>query len=683
MKKRLSLPIAALMLLATTLFIIGCGAKTPAVVEAPAPEKTAEAPPAPVAPEVPEAPETPASPEAAQPPAPEVPVVPETAEVPVVPETPETAPAPSEMTEAGLPADSVLNMVPAETAGLIYFPSLMALNDSINTLAMELMPVADSPEVLAMILAESFGAGFSDLSELEQIGLSLERDFVIFTPAFDPLRLSAVIHLTDPAAMQQVIDAEAEGGLPIEHNGVHYWNAAGAEGSFAIIEDMLVFSQSAEVCKNVIDTYKQTTPAVTMNPDYAVFLTDVTAGDVHLAMHLNLEAIVPMLQKRVMSETDSLTDALESDPSVMDAAPNVQSIAGVVTGMLSQLKSLDATLAIDGTDVRLTPFLRFKSGSDIQHKLAKMAPNELRLLEGLPTSAFMNGSLQGDPDLMVEMSTFWMKFFIHESDTEQMARFQALMQQMHGFYEALGEEWAFSVGFGDSILPDYSVTYHVKDAQQAEAYMADRFLKQFQETMLFMRNIIGESSAAMDMYAGAHPGDSIMHNGVEIRSYVFPNFGTIFQDMPPEAMRMFPNEWRWYYAFAGPHLFLTTGSLELLKLNMDNRTGINTLPAFSEEPSYEKLAKHLDLESNLFFALSPVTLVKDLLPIIGGMSDPNTAAAMQMLSGMLMNLPESYSIGMSLRAEESGVRTQLLLALGDFRQLIQLVMMMEGMEQMQ
>ena len=143
-----------------------------------------------------------------------------------------------------IPDSSVLHLIPKDTAGIIYCPSLNALNNRINMLAMDLMPTAENPEIIAKILADAFGAGFENLAELEDIGLDMNQDFAIFMTSLKPPDLSATIHLTDPAAMKQVIDAESEGTAPIEYNDVTYWNAAGGGGSFAIIENTLVFSRS-------------------------------------------------------------------------------------------------------------------------------------------------------------------------------------------------------------------------------------------------------------------------------------------------------------------------------------------------------------------------------------------------------------------------------------------------------
>ena len=581
-----------------------------------------------------------------------------------------------------IPDSSVLHLIPEQTAGLIYCPSLDELNNRVNMLAMDLMPTAENPEIIAKILANTFGAGFESLAELEEIGLDLEQDFAIFMTSLKPPDLSATVHLTDPTAMKQVIAAESEGSAPIEYNGVTYWNAAGGGGSFAIIDNTLVFSQSAEVCESVIDTYNKTKSAITTNPDYGAFLTDVAEGTAQLAVHFDLESIAPILSASLKGESESMQDSLESDPAVMAAAPFLKGMFDTATDMLEQLKSLSATLEVEGTDVKLAPFLKFKSDSRIQKALKGMAPDELALLGELPSPAFMNGALQGKPELMIEMSVFWLKILSQDSDPEQAEMLASLVKQMEDFYEALDEEWAFSVNFGSSVIPDYLVIYGLRDEQKAKAYMEEALLKQLQDSMALVRNMMGDV-ANLDMYEGAHPGEPMMHNGVEIKSYVFPNFGSAFGTMPPEAAGLMPNEWHWYYAITDDHLFMAMGSPELLKINLDNRAAVDTALGFSAEPSYEKLSTTLDLESNLFFAISPMTMVKSLLPIIAQSVDPNDAAALQMMSGIFMNLPENYSIGFSAKVQEGGIGAKLLLALGDFRQLIQTFAMMQGMGQMQ
>ena len=599
----------------------------------------------------------------------------ETSEHETEAETPhETEP---EMVE--IPSGSVLHLIPKQTMGLIYCPSLLELDYRINTLVTDLIPTDDDPEILAKILADSFGAGFESLAELEEIGLDLNQDFAVFMTSLNPPGLSALVHLTDPAAMKQVIDAESAGSAPIEYNGVTYWNASGGGGSFALLDNILVFSRFPEVCESVIDTYKATQPSVTANPNYTSFLTDIVEGDAQVAAHFNFESIAPLLTASIQEESESMRDGLESDAAAMAFAPFVTSILDSVANVIEQLESLSATLEVKGTDVQLAPSVKFKDNSEIQQSLEEMIPDDLAVLNDLPNLAFVNGAFQGSQQLMAEMNTLSLKLFSGNLSEEQQDKFDALLQQMTTFYESLGEELGFASNFSDSFLPDYLIIYEIKEKQKAETYMSDTFLEQFRYIMQVMREMVGDLPQ-LGMYDGAHAGPTLMHNDVEIKSYIFPNFGSIFAELPPEAATLMPEEWNWYYAFHEDQLFFATGSAELIQAALDRKSGIGD--SLSENASYQKLTTTLGTDNNLLLALSPMTLVKSLMPIVGK-ADPNAGAAMQMFAGMFMNVPETYSIGFSAKVQEGGIGAKLLLTLGDFKQAVQMILMMQNMGQMQ
>ena len=202
----------------------------------------------------------------------------------------------------------------------------------------DLIPTDEDPEILAKILAESVGAGFESLAELEEIGIDLNQDFAFFVTSMDPPGLSALVHLTDPAAMKQVIDAESAGSAPTVYNGVTYWNASGGGGSFALLDNILVFSRFREVCKRVIDTYKATQPSITANPSYTSFLTDIVEGDAQVAAHFNLESIAPLLTASIEEESESMQDGLESDPAAMAFVPFLTSMFDSAVNIIEQLE---------------------------------------------------------------------------------------------------------------------------------------------------------------------------------------------------------------------------------------------------------------------------------------------------------------------------------------------------------
>ncbi len=578
-----------------------------------------------------------------------------------------------------VPSGSVLHLIPAHVLGVIYCPSLAELDDRINTLAADLLPIAEPPEVLAGILADAFGAGFESLAELEEIGLDMNQDFAIFMTALSPPDLSATVHLTAPDAMKQVIADESEGTAPVEYKGVTYWNAAGGGGSFAILEDVLVFARAPEICESVIDTYHKTKPAIITKPNYDSFLADVSEGTAQLALHFDLESVTPDITESINKELEAARDNLESDPSAMQAVPFLNSVSKNVRDILNQLRSLSVTLELKGTDVQLAQFLTFKTGSKIQNLLREIGSDQLALLNKLPKQAFINGGFQGEPEFLIEMNVFGLRMF--GADTpEQSALLKTIIEQTEIFYGSLAGEAAFSVDYNNGVLPDSMVIYRLKDEQQVRTYMAETFLEQIQNTMQLMQAKLGDMSQ-LNMYDGAHLAAPIMHNGVEIQTFVFPNIGSVFEDMPSTASSIMPQAWKWSYAFHENQLLLAMGGPEIIKAALDRQT--ETGETLAEDQSYQKLSEMLGTDNNLLLAISPITAANSILPIIAQV-DPDSAAPMQMFSGALLNMPETYSLGFSAKAEENGIRTKILLVLGDFKQLVQMIaMIMQGAGQMQ
>ena len=613
-----------------------------------------------------------------------------------------------------IPDGSVLNLIPEKALGLIYCTSLFELDNKINMLALELMPQAGAPpDILAEILADAFGAGFESLSELEEIGLDLKKDFAIFFNSLDPMSLSATVHLTDPEAMLHVIEVEAEGSTPTEYNGVTYWSTEEDSGHFAILENTLVFSQEAEVCENIIDIRNGKKHGIIHNPDYSTFLTDIIEGTNQLAVYFDLKSIIAPFSETMRGELESTLDAMESDPTSMEAVPVAKTVFDTVIQLVEELKSISATLQIDGTDVQFAPFLKFSGDGEIQEALKKMSDAELRLLDQLPNQAFLNGSFQGNPELLLDWSMRWVKAFAMDEsgvslsvgdtngDEQQNADWEALIAEMKELYEVMEDEWSITADFEDSIIPDYLIIYGLKDEQKVKTYYDERFLDNMSKMMGIIKDSTGDLPQ-FSMYDGAYVGEPILHNGVEIKTFVFPNFGTAFPaDIPPELAVILPQEWHWSYAISDKQLFFAIGGPELIKSALDvkaktgesmnekeqkTETGALDVKAKTGESlatnlSYQKLIEKLGTDNNLLFGISPLTMINSVMELIAK-TDPDAAAQMQMLSGMLMGIPENYSIGFSAKVQDDGIGAKLLITLGDFKQLIQTVMMFAEMGQM-
>ena len=586
----------------------------------------------------------------------------------------------ADIADKGIAENSVLNLIPDTSLGVIYCPSLKELDDKINNAALMLVPqIGVAPELLAQILAESFGAGFGSLSELEEIGLDIEQDFAVFFNSLDPFFISAAVHLTDPDAMIEVIEAEADGGEPKEHNGVSYWTSADESGSFLIIDNILVFSQLAEVCENVIDISKGTVPTIVNHPDYTSFIGNIINGFDQLAVYINLETIIEQFLEIFNMEIDSIIDTLESDPASANSGIALQaSIEPFIEDIVKSAKSFMATLQIDGTDVQLSPFLQFKTDSKIQDTLNEFTPNELTLLNDLPNNTLINGSFQGDSKFLTKLSLSWMNMFaeeLSEQDPDISAYMDEVAKQLEAVNEALEEEWSFSMNINESIIPDYISIVGLKDEAPVITYLKEHLITNFEKNMEIMNTAMGDS-AQMAIYDGVHEGTPLVHNGVEINSIIFPNFGSAFVDVPPEMHGLLPQEWQMAYAVSDGYLYYAGGSPEQIKSALDRKAQL--VENVEENASYQNLIDKLGTENNLFIGLSPLNAIKSVMNIVAK-TVPESEAEMVMISGMLMDIPETYSIGISGKIENGGIGGNLLITLGDFQQLIQTFIMMNQM----
>ena len=563
----------------------------------------------------------------------------------------------SESRPVPVSTDSVRHLIPEQTLGLIYCPNSLELDKSINTLVAELSPQTEVPDVVAKTLSNTFKAQFEGLVDFEEIGLDLNQDFAIIVTRLNPLQFALLVHLRDPEAMQQIIEKVTNENDLAQYNGVTYWNDSDDAESFAILENILVFSKQREVCENVIDTYNGTIQAITQKPDYVSFLTDISEDDDQLAVYFDVETAIATLDKPLEEELQVVIDTLEDADEDGDIAPFfLKDISEAGIPFIKQVRSASVRLQMEGADVQIKPFLEFESDSKFL-KILEEASDELVFLSELPNNASLNCAFQGSPILLTETSKFWFSVFPDDTREKRTQR-DALREQVKDFYESLADRWSFSLNLGDPPMPVF--IYELKDVQSAKIYMDEVFLEKLNDT-------------------GAYPGKLIVHNRVEIKSYVFPNFKADLPEEVSETSNLVPSEWHWYYAFTEGQLLFATGTTpEILQTALDRRAGGEE--KFSDHQSYQKLIGKLGTDNNVFLALSPITAFKSLAPLMGEPepNDPNTAI-LQIFSGMFMNLPETYSLGFAAKAKNNGIDANLLLNLGDFKQIAAMFGMVEQM----
>lgn len=551
--------------------------------------------------------------------------------------------------------DSVLRLIPKKTLGLIYCPNLLELDNKISTLVAALSSQAGTSKILAQILANTLDADFESLADFEAIGLDLEQDFAIFFTNMKPLRLDVAVHLTDTQAMQQMIETEVGENTETEYKGVTYWNANGDGKNFTILDDTLIISQQRETCKNIIDTHNGTLQAITENPNFETFLADILESPDQLGVCFDIEGITASLKGPIEEEWQSMIDNLrDNDQLSVVIGASLKNISGEQMAFVAQLQSINAKLQIEGTDIQITPSMEFKKDSEFGNVLQEVS-DELTHLGDLPDRAALNAAFQGSSKLLAEISTSWLDFTPQDLRRKQ-EKGERLLEQVKTFYESLADRWSISTNYGDGTLPNHLFIYELKDEQRAKTDIDEMFLEKLN-------------------FKDAYAGPSTIHNGVEIKSYIFPNLKEVFEKTALRTfdkilgIDMIPAEWHWYYAFTDGQLLFSTGTNpQLLQTALDRKTGNGE--KFSNHPSYQGLIEKLGTDNNILLAVSPTIAFKSMLPVME-QTELGSSMIIPTSADMFTNLPENYSIGFSAKARESGIDAKLLLTLGDFKSLIQ------------
>ena len=571
--------------------------------------------------------------------------------------------------------EDVLDLIPADAVGVVYAPNLVGFNEKINGFLAPMNPDPEAPEsdFLAQMLAASFSAGFDSLDELEGFGFDLSKNFAIFLTSIDPTVLGAAVHIKDVDTVKGIIAAEAEGTTAMTHNDMTYY-ATGEEGSFTVLDDVLIYGGSEEICKNAIDVFKKTSPPITKNADYTALKLDTSSGVndlvVYLAIEPMAESLAVMLNDAIVKITQDTEMEAETNPQLAMSMPMLSKMADGAIWLLAQATTLSLTLQFDGSDLKVASFLKWHDDSDIQKYFPGM-PKELTQAQYLPKSAFMNGMMQYDKEGLIGMTEGILKLFSpSDSDAEPAELEEAskgLTEALTEFYDALGTQTAVSVDFSNSLFPDVLSVYDVANEQKAEAYMAENYLTYLQTTQSWYEGLGAE--AYMGIYDGASAGPSEMYNGVEIKSYTLPNIISLLDELPAEVAFLKPIQWNIYYAVTEDKLFIAMASSAQPLRDAVDRLGTNM--GFDQGNGYDKLVRTLGMENNMLLAISPVTMIKSFLQLFAPMDPSGASLTFQM---MLANVPETFSIGIASQNRDGGVEAQVLLSLGDFQDLVIMIM---------
>ncbi|MDE0298899.1 MAG: hypothetical protein OXN17_09725 [Candidatus Poribacteria bacterium] len=573
--------------------------------------------------------------------------------------------------------DSVLSVIPSDVNGLIYIRNPLALNEEINALFAELVMGEPPQEIVADILAETFGAGFESLEELEELGLNLGKDFCVFFTGTETFIPGAAVHVKDPEAIKLVINAESDVDNTVEYNGTTY-NTTEEGGAFVILGDFLVYSEISSVCETAIDAHTKAIPSIGMNADYASLKIDPSLEQNDILAYFPMAPIVEMLTKRAHGMQASL-ESMEA--SVPDPAglTMVSRLMDWGIQFLDQATTLSITVELDGTDLQISPFLKFKDGSDAQ-TLFRSMPTELTHLDYLSRTSFANSMMQFDKETWIDLTVDIMKMMAPtDPDADNQAIQQTtkvFLEALSDFYEPIGEEASGTFSFGGSLLPDMVLINDILDEQQMATYMKEDYLSYIAATESLYR-AMGAKDAA-NMYSGASPGASETYNDVEIMSITLPNISAGFAEMPPEMSALIPEKWDIHHAIYDGKLLISLAATTLpIKDALDRMAGTEFSNAIDMVNG--KVIDTMTLKNNWLFTLSPIALVNGALQAVA-QSDPQGAGMMGMF---LQNAPDTHCIGIAGHNRDGGVQVKIFFALADLQPLINIGTMMQQAMQMQ
>ncbi|MDE0506639.1 MAG: hypothetical protein OXI86_21400 [Candidatus Poribacteria bacterium] len=573
--------------------------------------------------------------------------------------------------------DSVLSVIPSDVNGLIYIRNPLALNEEINALFAELVMGEPPQEIVADILAETFGAGFESLEELEELGLNLGKDFCVFFTGTETFIPGAAVHVKDPEAIKLVINAESDVDNTVEYNGTTY-NTTEEGGAFVILGDFLVYSEISSVCETAIDAHTKAIPSIGMNADYASLKIDPSLEQNDILAYFPMAPIVEMLTKRAHGMQASL-ESMEA--SVPDPAglTMVSRLMDWGIQFLDQATTLSITVELDGTDLQISPFLKFKDGSDAQ-TLFRSMPTELTHLDYLSRTSFANSMMQFDKETWIDLTVDIMKMMAPtDPDADNQAIQQTtkvFLEALSDFYEPIGEEASGTFSFGGSLLPDMVLINDILDEQQMATYMKEDYLSYISAAESLYR-AMGAKDAA-NMYSGASPGASETYNDVEIMSITLPNISAGFAEMPPEMSALIPEKWDIHHAIYDGKLLISLAATTLpIKDALDRMAGTEFSNAIDMVNG--KVIDTMTLKNNWLFTLSPIALVNGALQAVA-QSDPQGAGMMGMF---LQNAPDTHCIGIAGHNRDGGVQVKIFFALADLQPLINIGTMMQQAMQMQ
>ena len=549
--------------------------------------------------------------------------------------------------------DTVLSIVPHDAIGLIYAQSLKNLNQEISDLMAEMNPADPNRDYVAGVLSDMFEAGFESLADLEGDGFDMKRDFVLYIhqiPSETELVLSAVVHLADQDAAKQMIDAESGEAQQIDYNGVNYVKIVDESAYFSFLDDVMIYSKHQEVCEKTIDVYKKETPSILENHSFTSNLDlDDASND-----------LVGFIDRHLLAESSELVESLGTIMQLPLTADD-QGMVSSIVGFFDQIQSITLTVQHDTGEFVVTPAMQLMPDSEIGNLFSSAKNDFSAILKFLPEQSSVNVGV--GLELYKYLSNFGMKQLaemnVLKSDNPATADvqllFEDLNQSVEEFLNLVDDEVGMAMNFSGSVIPDQTFVFRVID----EGKIIMSLEEQLQKLDAFLQAVgVAETGIARV--------DNVVevYEGVEIRRFNYNNL--LMTSLVPDeiSQNLMPSDYYYYYGIANGFLVASAaGTSSSIKSMIDRIFGFEN--GFDRSDGYTRIIDKLDANGDMILALSPVTLINQVIKVMAPSGGPNIG----MMAVMFANMPQTYSIGTSVFSDNNVIKLRLFVSLLDLKDL--------------
>ena len=499
---------------------------------------------------------------------------------------------------------------------------------------------------------------FESLEALEtEVGLDFSRDAAIFFcqnpngTKDKPWFSSVAFHIAEQQTLQQVLERESTSILESTYNGLTYQILIDKEenilqpiGFLVILDDVMVFSDSQQICQKAIDTHQRKIQPMSEETGFLSLDLDTDLNDV--IFHVAVQRLMQENQQMLFN-----TFAMWENEVVQESKIEIGNLLQQILSWMQQIQSISLTVQHEDGEILLKPTLQVVSGSEMDNILQPTAESSKNfpLLKYLPSNNCMAMGIYLDSQKMVEMATWGIDFgfkILEQSmvmtlpkDAETIS--QEFVKAMADFYSSVNPHIAYSMNISSSIYPDNNQIFQIKDKEKLTKLLNDGSIKALFQLPFKINQMVGVVDTEKDMEEEL----TETYQSIEIKSLIIQdmtNFIPLIPDLPQlrslRVLRTLPNEIRIYYTIINDLFIMSTsGSSQAIKETID--TVLGQKPGFDQSTGYDRIVDVLDASGYMAMVISPMTLVNQILGLLS-QRDPNFS----MIAAMFSNIPQTYSL---------------------------------------